>query len=339
MLFVGNFLSGSGTHRHYCEDLSERLEQRDWSITRTSSEPGRVRRLLEMLRVTWNTRSRYEVAHLDVFSGPAFIWAEAVAFELRRLGKPVVLTLRGGRLPAFSTRWPKRVARLLRSAAVVVAPSAYLRDEVQSLAPNIEIVPNAIDVSRYSGVVRTDLRRLVWVRAFHSIYNPMLAVDVLARLRGSHPNLHLTMVGADKDGSMEKTRRRARELGVERALTIVPGVPKGEVPKYLSDGDIFLNTADIDNMPVSVVEAMASGLCIVSTNVGGMSHLIEDGDDGLLVSPRDPIAMSGAVARILGHRDLAENLSRRARARAEAFDWSGILDQWEQLFSRIARAA
>ncbi|CAN5720686.1 hypothetical protein BH11MYX1_BH11MYX1_00940 [soil metagenome] len=339
ILFVGNFLSASGTHRHYCEDLSDRLELRDWQVLRTSHKPGRVARLVDMMSAAWRHRHAYRLAHLDVFSGPAFFWAEAVTFELRRLGKPVVLTLRGGRLPEFAQRWPKRVARLLSSAETVVAPSTFLRDAFPD-RKQIVVIPNAIELASYQSAVRSVIHRLVWVRAFHAIYNPTLAIEVLARLVRSHPDLTLVMIGADKlDGSLQATRARARELGVEPALTIIPGVPKSQVPAHLAGGDVFLNTANIDNTPISVIEAMATGLCVVSTNVGGMPHLVRDGHDALLVPPRDPGAMSAAVSRLLGDAELATTLSRNARRHAEELDWSSIVARWEQLFRQVPDAA
>jgi len=115
------------------------------------------------------------------------------------------------------------------------------------------------------------------------------------------------------------------------------GIPKSHVPKTLELGDIFINTANIDNTPVSVIEAMASGLCVVSTNVGGIAYLLEDQVDSLLVPADDVDAMVVAVKRILTEPDLAERLSSNARRKAEQFDWSVVLPLWEKLFSEVAR--
>ena len=81
---------------------------------------------------------------------------------------------------------------------------------------------------------------------------------------------------------------------------------------------------------------MACGLCIVSTRVGGIPYLLEDGSDALLVPPNDPDAMAAAVRRILTEPGLAERLSRNARQKASGFDWRTILPRWEALFTEIA---
>ncbi|MBV8762204.1 MAG: glycosyltransferase family 4 protein [Deltaproteobacteria bacterium] len=341
VLFVGSFLSAAGTHRSYCEDLTDRLEAREWRVIRTSTRRGRISRLSDILRTAWTRRRDYALAHVDLFSGPAFVWGEAVCFELARLGKPFVLTLHGGNLPTFSRRWPRRTRRLLRSAARVTAPSDYLRAALAPLAREVVVIPNAVDVAEFAHVPRSRLQpRLVWLRAFHDVYNPVMAVDVLAKIAARHPGATLTMVGGDKgDGSLERVRQRAAELGVTERLTIVPGVPKRDVPRYLAAGDIFLNTTNADNSPVSVLEALACGLCVVTTSVGGIPHMLHHERDAMLVPANDASAMAAAVERLLAQPALAQQLSTSGRNLAVSADWSAVLARWEGLFETIARAA
>ena len=107
ILLVGNFLSGSGFNRGVCEDLAERLAQVGWPVITTSKKPVRPARLLDMVWTAWRRRNEYRLAQVDVYSGPSFLWAEAVCAVLRRAGKPYVLTLHGGALPDFARRWPE----------------------------------------------------------------------------------------------------------------------------------------------------------------------------------------------------------------------------------------
>jgi len=171
----------------------------------------------------------------------------------------------------------------------------------------------------------------------HAIYNPCLAARAVAELVGGYPTLELSVFGPDKgDGSMARLRAEIARLGLDGRVRIEGGVKKAEVPAAMSRGDIFLNTSDIDNTPVSVVEAMACGLCVVSTNVGGMPYLIEHGETGLLVPPGEPHAMATAISRVLEDRRLAARMSTRARAKVEHFDWGRVLPEWEQLFRSVA---
>jgi glycosyltransferase involved in cell wall biosynthesis len=261
---------------------------------------------------------------------------------LRLAAKPYVLTLHGGDLPGFARRWPGRVRRLLVSAAVVTTPSRYLREEMQGYRQDmLLLLPNPLNLKAYQFQLREHPRpRLIWLRAFHEVYNPVLALEVLAILASKVPDIHLIMVGPDKgDGSLSKTRRSARELGLEERISFTGQVSKQDVPLWLNKGDIFLNTTNVDNTPVSVLEAMACGLCVVSTEVGGIPYLLENGRDALLVPPGDPEAMAAAVDRILQQPTLAGSLSLRARRKVEQFDWGIILPQWEELLIATAKRA
>ena len=278
-------------------------------------------------------------AVIDVFSGAAFVWAEAVAGLLGALGKPFVLTVHGGSLPAFAARWPRRVRRLLAAARVVTAPSGYLAGALAPYRSDIRVIANAVDAAGAAFSPRGPARpRLVWLRAFHAVYRPTLAIDVVAALAPAHPALTLAMVGPDKgDGSHAAAVAHARARGVAERVRFVGRVPHAEVAGQLAAADVLLNTPDLDNNPVSVIEAMAAGLCVVSTDVGGLRYLIDDGASGLLVPPADPAAMAAQVDHVLTDPALASRLSRGARAAALARDWAPVGAQWLALLDEVAR--
>lgn len=339
-LIVGNFLSYANGSRGVCEDLAAHLPDVGWHVLCYSSKKNRAARLADMACGAWRNRSEFSVAQIDVFSGRAFFWAETVSWILRRAGKPYVLSLHGGHLPEFARRHPRRVARLLRSAAAVTAPSLYLQEQMRHYCDDVLLLPNPLNLSRYQFNLRQRPQPdLIWLRAFHTIYNPSLAVKVLATLRQQFPDVRLTMVGPDKgDGSFDETRRLAGELKVPNRCRFPGGIRKEEVPAWIRRGDIFLNTTNVDNTPVSVLEAMACGLCVVSTNVGGIPYLLQHEHDALLVRPNNPAAMAAAVSRLLTKPSLAEQLSRNARRKAEQFDWSHVLPQWDALLTAVAKS-
>lgn len=338
VLVVGNFLTAAGRSVSTCQSLALRLTAAGLETITTSSRMARMSRLADMVATAWRERRRYESAYVEVYSGPAFVWAEAVCWTLRRAGKPYVLALHGGSLPVFARRWPGRVRRLLRSAAAVVAPSSYLQQAMRPFREDISIVPNALELSSYRFRLRSAPQpRLVWLRAFNHIYNPSLAARVVALLCRDFPDVRLCMVGPDKgDGSLEEFLKAAGELGVLDRIERPGGIPKSKVPEVLDAADIFLNTTHVDNTPVSVLEAMASGLCVVTTNVGGIPYLASHEEDALLVKDDDAEGMAAAVRRVLLEPGLAGRLSRGARNTAEQVDWSHVLPRWISLLQTIA---
>jgi glycosyltransferase involved in cell wall biosynthesis len=316
----------------------ERLRARRWPVQSSSSRQRRAARLVDMIAACLVKGSRSDVAHVDVFSGNAFWWAEISAWALRRSGCPYILTLHGGNLPAFARRWPHRVDRLLRSAAAVTAPSGYLAEAMRRFRGDVLLLPNGIDLAAYPCRVRPGAApRLVWIRSFHRMYDPALAIKVVAALSAQHPQVQLVMVGPDRDGTLSDVRRLAARMDVSSRVRFVPGVAKHEVPKYLSDADIFLNTTTVDNMPVTLLEAMACGLSVISTSAGGVPWLVQHERNGLLVDAGDEAGMTAAVERVLADPTFAGALMKNARAFAENFDWSAILPRWQQLLAAHAR--
>ena len=337
ILFVGNFLSASNGNRSVCEDLSVALQAAGWSVLTVSDKPGRLSRVLDFLLTVWRERHHYSVAHVDVYSGLAFIWAELVCWVLRMAGKPFILTLHGGNLPVFSRRSDWRVRHLLAEASIVTAPSKYLLEHMRGYRQDIVLIPNALDLTRYSFRRRQrPAPNLVWLRAFDDVYNPSLAVRVVALLAHEFPSVKLVMMGPDKgDGSRESMQDLALKLGVLDRVTCTGRVHKDEISKRLDQGDVFLNTTRVDNTPVSVLEAMACGLCVISTKVGGIPYLLDDEHDALLVPADNPSEMARAVKRLITEDGLAERLSSNARRKAEQLDWSNVLPKWEKVLNRV----
>ena len=338
LLLIGNFLSRTLGLQGASEDLAWQLSQVGWKVITASDRPRRLPRLFDMITTAWQRRQEYDVAYVDVYSDKPFFWGEAVSLILRLAGKPYILTLRGGALPSFARRWPGRVIRLLKSAVAVVTPSPYLLEKMKPYRRDLRIIPNGLNLQSYPPKIRVRPQpHLVWLRAFHTIYNPTLAPRVLSLLHKEFPDINLVMVGPDKeDGSLSQTQQTASDLGVANIVGFPGQVSKEEVPLWLQKGDIFLNTTNVDNTPVSVIEAMACGLCIVSTDVGGIPYLLQHEHDALLVPPDDAEAMASAVKRILTEPGLAARLSRNARQKAEGFDWAVVLPKWQELFTLVA---
>jgi glycosyltransferase involved in cell wall biosynthesis len=338
-LFLGaNHLASPG-RLSVTHDLAKRLQRHGYESTSASRFRSGILGSAHLLSTALLRRRKYDVAVVDLYSGRAFLWGEALATLLTALGCPFIIALHGGALPDFARGHGERVRACLRKAAAVLTPSRYLLEQMRPYRSDLFLLPNAIDVDIYRFTARQAPQPLLlWLRAFHETYNPSLVPRALALLEQDFPDIHMNMVGPDKgDGSLQRMQKLAASLHVLNRITIHGAIPKSEVANWLNRGDIFLNTTNVDNTPVSVLEAMACGLCVVSTSVGGIPYLLEHEQDSLLVPPDNPEAMAAAVGRILTEPGLAEHLSRNARRKVEQFDWSLILPQWEKLLGRVAK--
>jgi glycosyltransferase involved in cell wall biosynthesis len=220
----------------------------------------------------------------------------------------------------------------------VVAPSQYLADAVKASGLSASIIPNVIDLDNYSYRHRERVQpRLFWMRSFHPLYNPAMALKVTAGVRTDYPDATLVMAGQDK-GLQSKMQSLARELGIAGAVHF-PGFLDGTgKAREGSAADIYLNTSHIDNMPVAILEAAAMGLPVVATRVGGLPYLVRHDENGLLVPDDDPPAMIDAIRRLLNEPGLAKRLSANGRVLAERSAWRTVRAQWDDLFARLKAA-
>ncbi len=173
------------------------------------------------------------------------------------------------------------------------------------------------------------LPKLLWVRSFTELYNPILAIHIVEELTKKNIDVSLCMVGPEKDGSLEKCKELAQQKNLP--ITFTGLLSKKEWISHSKDFDIFINTTNFDNTPVSVIEAMALGLPVISTNVGGLPFLIENNKTGILVPPNNVQAFVEAITDLLASSEKAVFLAKNARAVVEQFDWDVVKEKWDEV--------
>ena len=333
--FVGSFLgSHQGFPPDHAELLAERLSQDGYQAFQTSSSKNRLFRLLDIILSLYSWRHQVQLVMINVYSGRAFILADAASLTAKILGFSIIFMLHGGNLPDFFKRYPAWVKRVLKRGDRFVAPSVYLADAFRALH-KVTVISNMIDLEAYPFHLRSQVRpNLFWMRTFEDIYNPELAIETLSILKRDFPEAQLTMAGRDQ-GLLEATRVMVRDRGVENNVRFVGFLDLDGKKRELTSHDIFLNTNRVDNMPVSLLEVAACGLPIVSTNVGGIPFLFVNEKSAMLVPNNDADAMAQAVIRLLCEPELACRLSQNGRKIALASGWNSIKSQWDSLIADI----
>jgi glycosyltransferase involved in cell wall biosynthesis len=265
---------------------------------------------------------------VTVFSGRSFLYADLISWLCHVRGAPTVLVLHGGRLPVFAQKHPRWVHRVLSRADRVVAPSPFLVRAFARRDIDVRCIPNVITTDAVPHRHRASARpRLLWMRTFHEDYDPLLALDVLAIVRETHPDVTLTMAGADH-GLLAATRARVEELGLTHAVTFAGFLDAAGKHRAFEEHDLFVNTNRVDNMPVSILEVAAAGLVPVSTDAGGLPDLLTEGQDGRLVPVGDAPAMAAAICSLLDDPEELAHLGRGARALAERSSWPEVHRLW-----------
>lgn len=284
-----------------------------------------------MLGSVFKNRKRTDLVLIDTYSTQNFYYALWTARLCRALKLPYIPILRGGDLPQRLKNNAAMCKELFGKAHLNIAPSRYIQHEFATGGfTNVLYIPNSIDLKKYPFLQRKSVApKLLWVRAFAEIYNPLLALQIVEVFVKEGIEVDLCMVGPDKDGSKEASERLVNELQLPVAFAGLMSKP--EWVALSKEYDIFLNTTNFDNMPVSVMEAMALGLPVVSTHVGGMPFLIQDGVDGILLPPQNPQAFVDAIKELMRNPLKVENMTRMARAKIERHDWEVVKEKWKEV--------
>lgn len=335
ILLIGNFLSKDVKTRALCEEFAIKLSKEGYLVYKTSQKKEKIRKLFDILLTIYKLRNKYSISIIDLFSAKAFWWGFLSGFFLNLIRKDFIIVLRGGELPDFSKKNGKYVKYLLQRAKRVVAPSEYLKKEMENFRDDIIVIPNPIEIKNYEFHLREKVqKRILWLRAFHYVYNPMMAIQTLEEVMRQDKDFFLCMIGPDKgDGSLKEIKNILLNNAVKNNLEIIEGVPKEKVPFYLNNYDIFLNTSNIDNLPVSVLEAMACGLGVITTEVGGIPYFLKHNEDAIFVPKNDFKKMAEAVLHLLKDISLCKKLSYNARKKAENFSWEKVLPLWEEIIN------
>ncbi len=312
------------------ETLAALFEGVGYRVERASAVK---RPLLRTLHQIWSllTWRNVDAVIIAAFSGPSFWIADFASFLAEHVGhRKVVLFLHGGQLGEFGPAHRAWVTRVFDRADLLLAPSDFLADAFRPWGYDVHVIPNVLSIEDYRYDRRVAARpALLWMRTFHEHYDPLLAVDVLARVAEVHPDASMTMGGADH-GLLQATKDRAAELGVTDRIAFAGYLDAAGKAQAFADHDVFLNTNIVDNMPVSVLEAAACGLVPVATAVGGIPALLTDGVDARLVPARDAAAMADAVLDLLAHPETFAELALGARALALRSGWPAVYARWRE---------
>jgi glycosyltransferase involved in cell wall biosynthesis len=279
-----------------------------------------------------------DVAHVFSASYASFLLAPVPAMAAARsLGKRVVLHYHSGEADDHLTNWGVLVHPWLRLAHRIVVPSVYLRDVFQRHGHDALVIPNVVDLSKFTYRDRTPLRpRLLCTRNFESYYRVDVVLDAFARLLETEPTATLTLAGY---GSQEPRLREMAARLAPQSVRFVGKVNPADMPALYAAHDIAVNASVLDNQPVSILEAFAAGLPVVSTPAGDIPSMIRQGITGLLVPPVDAAAMTKAVCMLLGKPAMAAAIARTANTQVNRFTWPAVRDAWAAVYAGTDRPA
>lgn len=345
LAMIGNFISHHGHTPQVSEILLDFFTNAKIKVCVSSRQKKQGLRLVDMLKFAFGLQKKQiHLVLIDTFSGNAFLWCLWVSTILRLKKIPYIPVLHGGNLPVFSQKLMVHtfVVSYLKHAVAIISPSPYLANWSTSLGASATIIHNPISEIFYSGehnhnqqTTTTYLNtiRVLWVRRFHSIYRPQIAIHVLNKLLSTHPESTLTMIGPDS-GELDICRQLATKLKIQDKVCFEGKKNASDIVNISNRHTIFLNTSAIDNTPSTLLEAAAMHIPIVSTSVGGIPVLLTHQKHALLAEESPDLVEHLATAILDCVTDTTATTQRIETAYKLASErrWIHIWPKWKSLF-------
>jgi|GEM_PF-312094 len=291
-----------------------------------------ARTLLNQALYVWSLRRlhRAEVVHIFSASFWSFLLAPVPAMLVARaFGKRVVLNYHSGEAADHLRLWGVLVHPWLRLAHEIVVPSEHLQQVFLDHGHKTIVVQNVVDTTSFAYRDRRPLRpRLLSTRALEPSYQVHIVLEAFALIQAGCPEATLVIAGSGSEEA--RLRRRAEKIP---GVTFLGRVRPEAVPEICAAADLFVNASIVDNQPLSILEAFASGLPVVTTATGGIASMVRHEETGLIVPPADAPAMAAAVLRLLRDDGLAQRLARKARETVEDYSWPRVREQWNEVYS------
>lgn len=265
-----------------------------------------------------------QLVHMMANSGWSWhLFAAPAIWMARRKGIPVVLNYRGGYAESFFTKSWRSVERSLRHCAVILVPSTFLQQVFARFGKDSVIVQNVLDTALFSPKPHalSEAPHLVVTRNLEAIYDVATCIRAFAIVQQQYPAARLSIAGTGPERAM--LEQLVADLQLQQ-VSFVGRITPAQMAALYQDADLMLNGSLVDNTPNSLIEAMASGVPVVSTNSGGIPQLVSHNVDALLVEPQQPADMAAAAIRLLADDQLRNQLIAAGLNNASRFSWPQV---------------
>ncbi len=324
VLLICNYRSGVGGISGQVEILQKKLREEGHVADIFSTKASLWKRLWMMPSLRRKAKD-YDIMHVHCCSGWGFLPAVIGISVGKKLGKRIILTYHGGGGASFFDKHPQVVRRYLLRTDVNIVLSGFLAKVFKQYGIPYTIIPNIIELNdgcfQERSMIRPDF---ICIRAHEELYNIPCILRAFQKVQEMIPEASLVLVG---DGSQhEGLVQQVNDMGLHN-VTFTGRVDNQMIYQYLDKADVMLSAPKVDNMPVSLIEAMNAGLLVLSSNVGGVPYMIDDGVNGLLFESDNDAELAEKMLWVIQHQIEVKAIVENARCRVKQYQWSNVKDQ------------
>ena len=286
----------------------------------------------------WRSAGRVDVFHIMANSGWSWhLFTMPAVWIAKFRNTETIVNYRGGKAENFFKQSYKSVRPTLNASSKIVVPSRFLEEVFTKRNIKTQIIPNIIDLDRFTpehSKNKVQSPHLLVARNLESIYNNSMAIHTLSEIKKTYPKAMLTIAGSGPE--LDKLNALVKELDLTESVQFTGRVDTQDMPALYQSADVMLNTSRVDNMPNSILESLASGVPVVSTDVGGIPYMVEHNKNVLLVKNEDTAAMVASVLDILEDAQLRESLIAAGRELVSQFSWQKVKVLWIDTYKELS---
>jgi glycosyltransferase involved in cell wall biosynthesis len=271
----------------------------------------------------------------DVFHAQSLLCGIPAVVAKKSLKIPYVVWGQGSDiyLPDRFTRMTSK--SILQNADAVLALTEDMKQKMREICDrDISVVPNGIDLERFKnssgGEKGSNAKTIIFVGRLHPVKGGQYLIEAMAIVHRAMPDVKLVIVG---DG-VERTRleQLAKKLDLNSCIQFAGQVPQERIPQIMHQADVFALSSLSESFGIVNIEAMAAGLPIVATNVGGIPDIVEEGVNGYLVNAKNPEELADKILFLLQNDEMREEISANNREKAELYTWDKVTGIVEKIY-------
>ena len=290
----------------------------------------------------WMLTAKSDVIHIMANSGWSWHLFAAPAVWIAKVRHvPVIVNYRGGKAEKFLRKSLVTVKPTLNASAKIIVPSKFLNSVFSQFKIETSIIANIIDISRFKKNPDDQHNlaqpHILVARNLEKIYDNRMAVQAFKEILKRYPDAMLTIAGTGPE--KDDLTSLVAELGISNKVTFTGRIDRKDMPDLYRSADVMLNPSQVDNMPNSILEALASCVPVVSTNVGGIPYMVEHDKHVLLVDSKDYQAMAEEVCRVLADDTLRDRLTSAGLQLVETCSWPAVREQWLNTYQELVSNA
>lgn len=321
---IANYKPNAGGISQQVDELYNHLKAEGKDVAVFSTHGSVLKRIGQFFQLIVLSR-KYHVLHVHGCSDWGMLPIVYGVLAAKLWGKRIVATYHGGGVEEFFKRHGRFAKYWLYKADERIVLNGYLKRVFDEYHIPCVVIPNIVTFKVFPKSNKEFIgKRFISLRHLRPIYNIDCILQAFEQTQKKYPDVTLTLLG---DGPQRKELEEWTNAHRLQNVRFVGQVENEKVPQYMAEADVLLSAPHIDNMPVSVLEAMNAGLLVVSSRVGGVPYLISENEHGLLFEDNHVDELAIKMIWAIEHREEAQKMIENAQEEVKKYRWENVKDK------------